>query len=122
MDKNVRNMLIGIVVSGLVGIIMGVGLVAPSIERPDVDITSKALIDVNVELASKVTELQGQSDECQGNFNILQGQFDQCMEQATKLQELALTAISSYDRATELLDQCIESLENSVGVYQNVSM
>lgn len=107
MRKDVRNLLITGMVACFVGIIMGVGLVSPSIQ-PTIAYEHRDTYDYNELLI------------CQEQVDIRQNQFDQCIEQAKEAQGLALRAIQNFEKQSVILDQCMEALDGSVGNYESL--
>ena len=106
MDKGNRNLLITGMASAVVGIIMGIGLVAPSIERP-ADLFSEVLIDTNVDLTVEAMD-------CKYNLGVIQDEFDRCVAITEVAQRIAKDTIDRYEELDDITSRCIDALDGKV--------
>ena len=139
MNTNTRNLLIGCMVSVFVGIIMGVGLVAPSIETVEVSSTPETMeLCINdvisitnaldechetrmrtVEVARTFREAaftKGVTEEaltvCESDRDGWEERFNICMT----INDDLSTEVS---KAHTLVGKCIEGFSNAMGVENN---
>ena len=127
MDKNVRNLLITGMVACLVGIIMGVGIVAPSVPNTDTQ-TEKSLViqeRMTEDARDGWREMRGNAFRCVDEKNELIDKLKVAVEQSDSFQKSFWSMADEVDscqnnnkRAMELLDRCISEFGESHGLSE----
>ncbi len=132
MDKNVRNLLITAVVSVIVGIIMGIGVVAPSVEQPnigenqmiintDTPETMELCIDWSMETEARLAVAHAAYESCTQLREHKKAELDECIIQRDSWENGFYDAVDVVESsqaqtatAMALVDKCILELEDTV--------